>query len=50
MDIDFPPNDWSAADQKVIERVARTCPVRVSLNPEIKIIELYNFDATEMPI
>ena len=50
MDIDFPPNDWSVADQKVIERVARTCPVRISLNPEIKIIELYNFDAAEMPI
>ncbi|MEY4874858.1 MAG: hypothetical protein RL708_7 [Bacteroidota bacterium] len=41
----FPPNNWDDKDQMLIERVARTCPVRASLHPDIKIVENYNFDA-----
>jgi uncharacterized OsmC-like protein len=47
LDIQFPENTWTAADQTVIERVGRTCPVRYSLHPDIKIIETYLFDQPE---
>jgi uncharacterized OsmC-like protein len=42
--INFADNTWDEKDQIIIERVARTCPVRASLHPDIKVVETYLFD------
>ncbi len=41
--IHFPPNDWNEKDQVIIERVARTCPVRASLHPDVKVVEIFHY-------
>jgi uncharacterized OsmC-like protein len=41
--ITFPPNTWSDKDKLIIERVARACPVKASLHPDLKIVEIFNY-------
>jgi putative redox protein len=42
--IHFSENSWNDKEKMLIERVARTCPVKESLNPNIKVIEIYHYD------
>ena len=43
LDIHFPKNEWNEKYQVIIERVARTCPVRASLNPSLKVVENFHY-------
>ncbi|ACU02739.1 OsmC family protein [Pedobacter heparinus] len=39
----FPANDYSNKDKKIIERSANTCPVMYSLHPDIKKTVTFNY-------
>ncbi|MBB5438065.1 putative OsmC-like protein [Pedobacter sp. AK017] len=39
----FPANDYSDKDKKIIERSANTCPVMYSLHPDIKKTVTFNY-------
>lgn len=41
--IDFASNNYSPEEQKLIERVAHTCPVARSLHPDLKVVLVLNF-------
>ncbi len=36
LDFYFPPNNYSQKEKDILEHTARTCPVLLSLNPELK--------------
>jgi len=36
IDVRMPANDYSDADKKTLERVAKTCPVALTLHPDTK--------------
>lgn len=40
--VKFPKNDFTEKDKTILENVARTCPVALSLHPDIK--QLINFE------
>lgn len=39
----FPANNYSDKDKKIIERSANTCPVMYSLHPDIKKMVTFNY-------
>lgn len=39
----FPANDYSEKDKKIIERSANTCPVAFSLHPDLKKTVSFNY-------
>lgn len=39
----FPANDYSDKDKKIIERSANTCPVAFSLHPDLKKTVSFNY-------
>jgi uncharacterized OsmC-like protein len=43
IDLHFPPNNYSAREKKIIEKIAYTCPVSQSLHPDLKQIITFNF-------
>ncbi len=43
VDFQFPANDYSDKDKKIIERSANTCPVMYSLHPDIKKTVSFNY-------
>ncbi|OIP03154.1 MAG: osmotically inducible protein OsmC [Bacteroidetes bacterium CG2_30_32_10] len=36
IDMYFPPNNYSEKEKKIIEQAVKTCPVTLSLHPEVK--------------
>jgi len=43
IDLHFPKNDYSEKQRKIIERSAFTCPVYLSLHPDLKKTITFNF-------
>jgi len=43
IDLTFPKNNYSDKEKKIIERSAFTCPVYVSLHPDLKKTITFNF-------
>ena len=43
VDFQFPANNYSDKDKKLIERSANTCPVMFSLHPDIKKTVSFNY-------
>ncbi len=43
IDLTFPKNNYSDKQKKIIERSAYTCPVYLSLHPELKKTIMFNF-------
>ena len=43
VEFDFPKNNYSEKEKKIIENAAKTCPVAKSLHPELKQTMIYNF-------
>ena len=43
VDFQFPANNYSDKDKKIIERSAHTCPVMFSLHPDIKKTVSFNY-------
>lgn len=43
VDFQFPANNYSDKDKKIIERSANTCPVMYSLHPDIKKTVTFNY-------
>lgn len=43
IDLNFPKRDYSEKQKKIIERSAFTCPVYLSLHPDLKKIITFNF-------
>jgi putative redox protein len=43
VDFQFPANDYSDKDKKIIERSANTCPVMYSLHADIKKTVTFNY-------
>ena len=41
--LDFPKSDYSEKEKKILEHAALTCPVFLSLHPEIKKDIIFNF-------
>ncbi|MGY0040144.1 OsmC family protein [Pedobacter sp. NJ-S-72] len=39
----FPANNYSEKDKKIIERSANTCPVFYSLHPDLKKTVTFNY-------
>ena len=39
----MPPNDFSEKDKQLLERAARTCPVALSLHPDLKQTIIFNY-------
>lgn len=43
IELTFPPNNYSDKEKKIIERSAFTCPVYLSLHPDLKKTITFNF-------
>lgn len=43
VDFQFPANNYSEKDKKIIERSANTCPVMYSLHPDLKKTVTFNY-------
>ena len=43
IELTFPKNNYSEKEIKFIEKAAYTCPVNLSLHPELKKTILFNF-------
>lgn len=43
IELDFPPNNYSDKTKKIIENITRTCPVALSLHPDLKQTIKINF-------
>lgn len=43
VDFQFPANNYSEKDKKIIERSANTCPVMYSLHPDLKKTVIFNY-------
>lgn len=43
VEITFPRNDFSAKDRQILEAVTKTCPVALSLHPDIKQTVKFNW-------
>ena len=43
VELDFPANNYSEKEKEIIRRTAITCPVALSLHPEVKQTILFNF-------
>lgn len=43
VEITFPKNDFSAKDKTILEAVTRTCPVALSLHPDVKQTVKFNW-------
>ena len=43
IDLDFPKNNYSEKEKTIIEHAARTCPVALSLHPDVKQTLSFNF-------
>ena len=43
IDLSFPKNNYKEKEKKIIERSAFTCPVYLSLHPDLKKIITFNF-------
>jgi hypothetical protein len=39
----FPPNNYSQKQKDIIENITRTCPVALSLHPDVKQIVTLHF-------
>lgn len=39
----FPPNNYSEKEKKIMERIAHTCPVGISLHPDVKQVVTFNY-------
>lgn len=43
IELDLPPNDYTDRQKKIIEKIAFTCPVYLSLHPDLKKDIVLNF-------
>lgn len=43
VELDFPANNYSDKEKEIIRRTAITCPVALSLHPDVKQTILFNF-------
>lgn len=43
VELTFPKNNYSAKEKKMIERAAFTCPVYLSLHPDLKKTIIFNY-------
>lgn len=43
VELDFPPNGYSGKEKEIIRKTAITCPVALSLHPEVKQTIVFNF-------
>ena len=43
VEITFPPNEFSDKDKKILEAVTRTCPVALTLHPDVKQTVKFNW-------
>lgn len=43
VEMNFPPVDYTDKQKQIIRRTADTCPVRLSLHPELKQTFILNF-------
>jgi uncharacterized OsmC-like protein len=43
VELNFPPNNFSEKERKIIEKSAKECPVAQSLHPDIKQTVIYNY-------
>lgn len=43
VEINFPPNNYSDKEKKIIELTTRTCPVALSLHPDVKQTVILNY-------
>ena len=43
VEFNFPQNNYTAKEKKIIEHAARTCPVSQSLHPELKQTVKFNY-------
>lgn len=39
----FPPNNYTDKEKKILERIAHTCPVGISLHPDVKQVVTFNY-------
>jgi len=44
IDLFFPPHDFSAKQKKILDYCSKTCPVALSLHPDIKQTVTFHFD------
>ena len=43
IELNFPSNNYTAKEKKLIEKAAHTCPVNLSLHPDLKKTILFNY-------
>jgi putative redox protein len=43
VEMDFPANNYSQKEKKLLENSARTCPVALSLHPDLKQTIVFNY-------
>ncbi len=43
VEINFPGNNYSEKEKKILENSARTCPVALSLHPDVKQTVIFNY-------
>jgi len=43
IELDFPPNNYSEREMKIIKQCAKSCPVAHSLHPDLKQTIIFNF-------
>jgi putative redox protein len=43
VELDFPKNSYSEKEKEIIRRTAHTCPVALSLHPDVKQTLIFNF-------
>ena len=43
VELDFPKNNYSEKEMEIIKRTAYTCPVALSLHPDVKQTIIFNF-------
>lgn len=43
VEMNFPPNNYSEKEKQIIRRTAETCPVRLSLHPDLKQTFILHF-------
>lgn len=43
IEVNLPPNNYSTREKQLIEKTARTCPVALSLHPDLKQEIVFNY-------
>lgn len=43
VEFSFPANNYSGEEKEIIEKAARTCPVAMSLHPDLKQTMIFNY-------